>query len=582
MTDSPTAPPPESSVDAAAPTESPVTAASPTGTNRGLLFNVVIPLVILVAGIASVILFGKQEAEERADTDQTLVGRMKQLEGADVMKVRALSDVGGKLDLEVDGTVVPYREVQIATQVAGMIIEKTPQCEAGTFVTKGQLLCRIDPEDYELQVEQFSRARDREYQALKELDQELANAKRLLEVTDDELAIREKELKRLESIPASFASETELDTARRARLQATQAKISAENQLALLEKRRSRLEAAERLAASQLRAAELDLERTEIRAPVDGVIISEDAELNSFVQRGSSIITIEDTSRVEVVVNLRGDQLHWVLDQAAGENPATILDAKTPQGYSLPKTPVTIRYEVAGRKGELYQWDGQLVRYDGIGLDPQTRTAPVRIVVDDPRRFKTSDGRSAEVKGPSALVRGMFVSVIMHIQPRSDLVLIPSLAMQPGGRVWHFQPNPAVLEPDDAAPQSDVPAEGFESINPVVAEAEPDDAPEEAEPGEAVMDDAEREAYMKAWVAGQVQVVEDVRAIESTMLPPGPATTAPLKYWICEVPSGDLQAGQMVVVSPLQAVAIDKPLAVRVPRSQTNGVPPAAAITAQR
>ena len=96
---------------------------------------------------------------------------------------------------------------------------------------------------------------------------------------------------------------------------AIQSRIGYENQLNLLAARRNKYEASERLATTQLRSAEINLERTKIYSPVDGVIVRENAELNSFIQRGSPIVTLDDVSKAEVAVNLRMDQLHWVLDQ---------------------------------------------------------------------------------------------------------------------------------------------------------------------------------------------------------------------------------------------------------------------------
>jgi len=58
----------------------------------------------------------------------------------------------GGLELTTDGLVVPYREIQLAVEVDGRIVEKTPQCEAGTFVTKGTLPLRVDKTDYEIEV----------------------------------------------------------------------------------------------------------------------------------------------------------------------------------------------------------------------------------------------------------------------------------------------------------------------------------------------------------------------------------------------------------------------------------------------
>ncbi len=529
-----------------------------------LMINLVIPLAILAVAVVAFWLFGKVTAEQRPDLDGSLAGRMQRLPTADVQVVKSLAEVGGQLNLTVDGVVVPYREIQIATEVAGKVVYKDPHCEAGNYVEAGQLLFRIDDSDYQLEVERLSRVREQEYQALKELDQETANAQRLLDVAQEDMELRTNELRRMESLPAGFASETEIDSMRRARLQALQAQVNAQNQLDLLKKRRTRLEASERLAAVQLQSAQLNLDRTEIRAEVDGVIVREDAELNSFVQRGSPIITIEDTSKVEVAVNLRMDQLFWVLDQSRHEDssiPTGSPQAITAQqGYELPETAATIRYMVSGRDDVTYQWSGKLLRYDGIGLDEQTRTAPVRIVVENPKRFQKPDGSESVSSGPTALMRGMFVNVSLHIKPQTQLVLIPALAMQPGSRVWHFYPDPSVLDAPALKP------DGETSVEPSAADKLP----------RLVADKPTGEAdqppfNVDEWVAGHVNVIPRVRAIEAAKLEDS-------QYWICEIVDQSLQPGDFVVTSPLTSVNSDQAVAVRVPAAQTTDQPATVAV----
>ncbi len=136
-----------------------------------------------------------------------------------------------------------------------------------------------------------------------------------METANEDVELQEREVKRLLAMPAGFASEGELDRARKAQLTATQTKLGYENQLRTLSARRVRLEAAEQMATTQLQTAEINLARTKITSPADGVIVEENAELNSFVQRGSPIAVLDDVSKAEVAVKLRMDQLHWVLDQ---------------------------------------------------------------------------------------------------------------------------------------------------------------------------------------------------------------------------------------------------------------------------
>lgn len=565
--------------------------AGPARSRRWLVINVVIPLLIIAGGAAAILAFGQQTPPVKPPEDMSLAARVKRLPEADTLPVRSLDAVGGKLRLEVDGVVVPYREVQLATEVAGRVVYKDPACEVGSYVEEGQLLLRIDDTDYRKEVKRLKSRKEQEYQALRELDQEMANTERLLELAEQQVQLQEREIARLESLPSGVASLAEIDAAQRARLQAVNSRVTLENQLAAMRQRRGRLQAAEALAETQLEVAQINLERTEIRAPVSGVVFREDAELNSFVQRGQVVVTIEDTSKAEVVINLRPDQLYWVLDQAGAEDtasPAEVIADPT-RGYSIPPTPAAVRYEVAGREEELYQWAGRLERYDGIGVDTTSRTVPVRVVVDQPRKREivNSDGEKVDRRaGRLALVRGMFVSVILEIEPRRPLVVIPGVALKPGGngsRVWKFEPDRSVIEIEEPA-ASDGVAESESSAAQRAVTAGPSstraDADESSAPRDTDTDtgapptDSAAPAPFdpEVWTVGRIDVIDRVRPIESARLLAGQAfdgelaidSTGKARYWICEVAGGQLEPGDRLVVSPLASFESAGVNAVRV------------------
>ena len=282
-------PPVETERPFAATEQQPV---SPSKTS-GLVHNVLLPLCLLAVGAGVVVALGTVEPDQRAGADLSLAGRMKALPPVNVVTVRSLGASGATLQLEVDGTVVPFREARVAAEVAGRVVFKADDCEAGNFVKKGQLLMKLDATDYELEVQRLSRLQEQEYEAIAEVDQEMINVRRLIEVAEEDVQLQKNEVDRQRSLPEGFSSRGEVDRARRTLLQAQQQLVSYENQMDLLRKRRGRLEASEQLAATQRRAAEVNLARTEITAPIDGVIVREDADLNTFVSRGSPLVTIE-------------------------------------------------------------------------------------------------------------------------------------------------------------------------------------------------------------------------------------------------------------------------------------------------
>lgn len=561
---------------------------------KWLLFNIAVPLLLLAAVGGLVWYLGKVESPARPPLDDTPLGRMFALPAVDVVPVRSLASTGEKLHLSADGTVVPYREASLATEVAGRIVEKSPLCEAGKYVTKGHVLMKIDPTDYELEVKRLQRQQQQAYESLGEADQEIINTDRSMELARADIELQQREVKRREALPKQYASQGELDVARRAVLTAEQQLLTYQNQLELAKKKRTRLESSERLAALQLDAAMINLQRTEIIAPMDGVVVSEQAELNTFVSRGSPVVTMEDTSKVEVASKLRVDQLYWVLNQKGSRRDPNVSDSKSPptqqdRGYELPPTSVIVRYIVSGREGLVYQWKGRLSGYDGIGLDEQTRTVPVRIVVDDPQAYEViRDGRVLSSKqtpgdfaGPTTLVRGMFVSLRLELDPAVELVILPSEALKPGNRVWQFVADPSVLErsliPVDNT-QGDAKSNTDQTPG-AVAEAPAADPSQESVTAnsESASEKSSLPAPIDpmagfvpgAWVAGELKVLQGIRPVDKFIPTAAFKTGQDLAEdvdedpdtgtaWICEIGDTPLQDGSLVVVSPMGSMQTDE------------------------
>ncbi len=507
------------------------------------LVNLVVPLLILFAGFGVVVALGSVQPQPRPAPDTSPLGILKSLPVAEVLQVHSLQDLQQPLELQVDGVVVPYREMQLAAEVSGRVVEKSPQCRTGHFVQAGELLIRIDPTDYQQEVERLEQMVEQERESLNEIDQELVNAKLQLEIAAQDIALAEREVSRLQALPRGYASAAEADAAQKVLLSANQNRVTIENQINTLGVRRNRTLVAQRLVDTQMATAQINLQRCEVRSVADGVIVQENVELNSFIQRGSPIITLEDVTKAEVALQLRTDQLHWVLDQRVSQPPQR-------QGYSLPETPAVIEYEVSGLGGRTLRWNGRLNRYDGIGLDLGSRTVPVRVEVDAPQELVDEDGTPVQTTAQSILVRGMYVKVKLLIKPQTPLVVIPALSMRPGNRVWQFSPLPldggATAAADIAGSESD---------------ADTDAAPSTSSPVTIANDGFDP----ARWTAGSVSVLADLTPVDSIFLEsaqPGDAVSRNAggnaqRYWVCDVGRSGLRGGDWVVVSPLSDLGGD-------------------------
>lgn len=417
---------------------------------RKFFFGFAVPLGMLALGIWAFVAFGKAEPKKVPALGADLAARLARVPEANVDVVKLLADYSDTLDITVSGTVVPFRQINVASEVDGKAIYKAPEARAGNFVRKGQVLYRIDSRDYELAVERLQQMLEQEQASLKELDQEVANTKRMIEVNKEELGLYDANLKRLQSLRGGVASQAEIDDVRRARLVAVNASTTLANQLQTIDTRRTRLNLAQKLATNQLEQSKLNLSRCEICAPVNGILSTENAQADSYTRKGETLAVLEDLESVEVQCNLRVDQLMWVLDQQLNQSTGQVaLPPDVALAYSLPRTPVTIEYKVSNREDLVYRWQGHLDRYDGSGMDPQSRTVPCRVVVDEPTKY-TLNGKpveSARGNGLPALVRGMFVDVVIEAKPSRVLLLVPKLAVKPGNNLWKFEANPDALPP---------------------------------------------------------------------------------------------------------------------------------------
>jgi multidrug efflux pump subunit AcrA (membrane-fusion protein) len=534
---------------------------------RDVFLGFILPCAIVVAGAAAYLILGVAKPEQKGLQAEGLAFRLAALPEAEVGAVRGFDVSKTTLDIDLSGTVVPFRELNVGAEVVGRVVFKDPNCRQGRYVTKGQVLFRIDPQDYELEVQRLAKMLEQDYASLRELDQEVANIQKSKDVTDEELALHDAELERLQKLPEKFVSETELDNVKRARLASVTQQVMLQNQIDLAQKRKVRLEAAEKLAETQLKKAKLDLARCEIVSPVDGVIVKDFVESDSFIQRGNTLVTIEDTGNVEVSCSLRMDQLYWILDQQ--DSPvgvASELKSVSQAGrYALPPTPVTVEFHVAGREEQTYTWEGVLSRYEGSGIDAQSRTVPCRVRVERPYQYLVNGNPHEDdrISGPPALVRGMFVELKVHTKPRTPLIMVPKLAVKPGNTVWKFQTTDEVLksEPKPAS-QNAKDKDGQSGTKPDTSATT------------AAKDDSSTAIIssfkVDEWSAGRLIVLNDIQVIrpysESTGEPGGPAE----EYWICEQIKDVLTVGDRVVVSPLAAVKGDGTDAIRV-YEQKNG-----------
>jgi multidrug efflux pump subunit AcrA (membrane-fusion protein) len=301
--------------------------------------------------------------------------------------------------------VVPYREIDLSAEVAGRVVYKAENARIGRTVEPGDVLVRIDPRDYQSEVDRLQEDVRQAENNLVELEVQIESAQGQVSLAEDNIALQQRFLDREERLQQRNATtEVNVDTARRDVLSARTTFQTKRDELRLLRASQQRLESARDRLQNQLAQARLELERTEITAPIQGMVIEEMVESDGYLQKGGGIVRLRDISRYDVQCSLRVEQMKWLWETRDSVAPAELANA-----YNFPATPVDVVYHTSA--GE-YIWSGLLSRYDGGGFDPQTRMIPCRVDVDDPteqvvevlRRF---DLKPDEAKAVAAFARAI-------------------------------------------------------------------------------------------------------------------------------------------------------------------------------
>lgn len=203
------------------------------------------------------------------------------------------------------GTVNPVRQVSVGSQVSGQIKELF--ADFNTEVQQGQLIARIDPESIRYRVRQAqadvdaARAQALQQQANASAAQAALARARL----DADNAARDLARQR-ELLAQGFVSDAALDAVRNtAGTLAEQVKV-AEAQLEVARAQVASAQASIGQREAVLAQAKVDLDRTEIRSPVDGVVIKRSVDVGQTVaaslQAPELFIIARDLSDLQVEV----------------------------------------------------------------------------------------------------------------------------------------------------------------------------------------------------------------------------------------------------------------------------------------
>lgn len=390
--------------------------------STGLLARCVPPVLLILLGVAGFAAMSRlRKAPEQGQTTSL----------APLVEVVGIRSYEDPIEITADGEVVPFREVTLSAEVPGRISEKTARCRAGRAVSKGDVLIRIDARDYELEIQQLQEQIRQSEVGLEELEIDRAFVASLLDFAEQELALQHNEITRLETLRGrSITTAATLEAAQRNELQARNNLQRQRNAQNLLRTRRSRLEREVGRLTAELGRANLALERTTIRASVDGIVVEDQVEENEYVQLGTPLVRLLDTTRLEVEFQLQQDEVTWLreIDPAQSHSKAN--------PFSLPQVPVDIVLPLGGAN---HIWSGHLSRYDGARIDPTTRTIPCIATVPAPDTSRVEGSRgSSRMPVPPTLMQGMFVTLRLRITEHRPLLEVPYTSLKTTGNNYQL------------------------------------------------------------------------------------------------------------------------------------------------
>ncbi len=293
----------------------------------------------------------------------------------------------GPIPIRGEGFVSAFREVELATEIGGRIVELHPAIDSRGSFKKGDVLVKLDA---------------RAPQAA------LDRAKADLQATKARLDLNETQLSRSQKL---------LDRG-----------VITEDRHDQLLSENAQLGATFNALNAAVESAEVQLQYATVRALFDGAVLEQEAELGAVISAGEPIARLFTDRQLEVTVAVNETDAALIpgLFNGAGANGE-----------------VTARF--AGRK---FSWSARVDRVDQA-LDQRTRTLGVTLSftgrVDDSDTDFSEDLPSGL---PPALLNS-FVEVKIDGAALGDVYRVPTTAVRNGGSIWLADNDKLIVEPVD-------------------------------------------------------------------------------------------------------------------------------------
>ena len=235
-----------------------------------------------------------------------------QRSGADAVQYRTSKIERGPISATVSasGAVNPVTQVSVGTQVSGQI--RDLYVDFNSEVKAGQLIAQIDPETFEYRVRQSQADVDAARAAVLTAQANAAASRASVSRAEGDLAEARRDLERkLSLVEKQFIAQSEADKARALVNTTTESLKSAQAQAGVTEAQIKSAQATVAQREAALAQARIDLQRTRITSPVNGIVIKR------AIEKGQTVAASLQSPELFVIAqNLQDMQVDASIDES--------------------------------------------------------------------------------------------------------------------------------------------------------------------------------------------------------------------------------------------------------------------------
>lgn len=323
------------------------------------LIRILLPLVVLAIGVAGYWLLREEEEAPRRPERPKRVLKTEVIE----LKRQDFQTV-----IRTQGEVRPLNEAILTAQVSGKVSAISESLHDGSFFDEGEVLLEIEKEDYETEIIAAEASLSR---ALAEFAQEETKSKQA-RLNWEDLGYKEEP-----------------------------------NELVLRLPQLREAEANVKAAEAALERAKRDLDRTQVRAPFAGRILSRLVSVGQTISPNTELATMFSTDFVEVRLPIAARDLSFL---------------RLPESIQDPPVPVELRDALTPEASVV--WQAEIIGTEGA-LDPDSRELFAIARVSDPFSREAAPGKA----GPPLRIGQPVVAAIPG-RILTDVFLVPREAVR--------------------------------------------------------------------------------------------------------------------------------------------------------